>query len=91
MNYTVLWMPVAEQRLAAIWTSATDRNAVSQAAHVIDQALQTDPEQVGESRIDDVRILFERPLGVFFTVSPEDRTVSVLSVWRSDSRRKDAH
>ncbi len=90
MNYTVLWMPVAEQRLAAIWTSATDRNAVSQAAHVIDQALQTDPEQVGESRIDDVRILFERPLGVFSTVSPEDRTVSVLSGWRSDSRRKDA-
>lgn len=88
MNYTVLWMPVAEQRLAAIWTSATDRNAVSQAAHAIDQALQTDPGQAGESRIDDVRIIFERPLGAFFTVSSLDRTVSVLEVWRFDPRRR---
>ena len=88
MNYTVLWMPVAEQRLAAIWTSAADRNAVTQAAHAIDQALRTDPEQAGESRPDDVRILFERPLGVLFSVSADDRTVSVLSVWRFDLPRK---
>jgi hypothetical protein len=47
MNDTVLWRPVAEQRLAAIWMSANDRNAVTQAAHAIDEALRTDPEQVG--------------------------------------------
>jgi hypothetical protein len=67
MNFTVLWRPVAEQRLAAIWASASDRNAVTRAAHAIDEALGTDPEQVGESRADDVRILFEEPLGALFT------------------------
>jgi hypothetical protein len=45
----VLWRPVAEQRLAAIWTSASDRNAVARAAHAIDEALRADPERVGES------------------------------------------
>jgi hypothetical protein len=88
VNYTVLWMPVAEQRLATIWTSATDRNAVTRAAHAIDHALQTDPERAGESRADDVRIIFERPLGALFTVSSLDRTVSVLDVWQFEPRRK---
>jgi hypothetical protein len=86
MTYTVLWRPVAEQRLAEIWTLASDRNAITQAAHAIDEALRTDPENVGEARADDVRILFEAPLGVLFTVSPDDRVVYVLSVWRWDSR-----
>jgi plasmid stabilization system protein ParE len=85
MTYTVLWRPVAEQRLAAIWTSASDRNAVTRAAHAIDEALRGDPEQAGESRAEDVRILLEEPLGVFFTVSPDDRVVHVLSVWRWDA------
>ena len=83
MNFTVLWRPVAEQRLAAIWASASDRNAVTRAVHAIDEALGIDPEQVGESRADDVRILFEEPLGAVFTVSPDDRMVYVLSVWRT--------
>lgn len=83
MNFTVLWRPVAEQRLAAIWASASDRNAVTRAAHAIDTALGIDPERVGESRADDVRILLEEPLGALFTVSPDDCMVYVLSVWRT--------
>jgi hypothetical protein len=86
MNYTVLWRPVAEQRLASIWMTARDRNAVTEAAHAIDEVLRIDPEQVGESRPDDVRIHFEEPLGILFTVSPDDRMAYVLSVWRWDSR-----
>ena len=86
MNDMVLWRPVAEQRLAALWTSVSDRNVVTRAAHAIDEALRTDPEQVGESRADEVRILFEEPLGALFMVSPDDRTVYALSVWRTDRR-----
>jgi hypothetical protein len=86
MNYAVLWTPVAEQRLAAIWASASDRNAVARAAHAIDEALAVDAERVGESREDDVRVLFEEPLGALFTASPDDRTAKVLSVWRWGSR-----
>jgi hypothetical protein len=85
MNYTVLWMPIAEQRLAAIWTNATDRTDVTRAAHEIDQILRFRPEEAGESRPNDVRILLEKPLGILFTVSPLDRCVSVLTVWRFET------
>ena len=86
MRYTVLWMPIAEEQLAAIWASASDRDAVTRASHVIDQALRSHPEEAGESRVADVRVLFETPLGALFTVSPEDRAVRVLSVWKTRPR-----
>jgi hypothetical protein len=88
MNYTVLWMPIAEQRLAAIWTDVTDRNDVTRAVHEIDRILRFRPEAAGESRLEDVRILLEKPLGILFTVSPPDRSVSVLTVWRFETPPK---
>jgi hypothetical protein len=42
MNYTVVWVPSAEQELAALWMAAADRDAVTRAAHEIDQQLRTD-------------------------------------------------
>jgi hypothetical protein len=87
MNFTVLWMPIAEARLADIWTTAVDRNRITRAAHLIDQTLQSAPEEAGESRSENQRVIFEPPLGALFTVSLDDRTVSVLSVWRTDPRR----
>ncbi len=87
MSFTVLWTPVAEQRLAAIWSDAGDRNLVTQVASIIDQTLRTDPEEAGESRSEGQRILLEAPLGVLFTVSPDDRKVFVLTCWRVSPRR----
>jgi hypothetical protein len=87
MNFQVLWVSEAEEELAAIWIAAADRNAITTAAHVIDSTLRTDPQHAGESRDEDRRVLLERPLGVVFAVSPEDRTVHVLSVWRIEPRR----
>jgi plasmid stabilization system protein ParE len=81
MNYTVVWKPEAERRLAEIWNQATDRNAVARATHVIDTILGSDPEAAGESREEGFRVLFQRPLGVMFEVSPDDRMVRVVSVW----------
>ena len=82
MNWQVIWVPSAEQDLAAAWLSAPDRDAVTAAAHQIDQRLQTDPDQQGESRPQGRRILFEPPLGVLSKVRPRTRTVYVLGVWR---------
>ncbi len=62
MRYMVLWTPTAERFLAEIWLDATDRNAVTQAAHALDQALRNDAHLCGESREGDLRILFEPPL-----------------------------
>jgi len=82
MNWTVVWLPKAENRLAELGTNATDRNAVRDAADRIDQLLQHDPVNQGESRGGRLRILFERPLAAYFTVDHHSRVVSVTRVWR---------
>ncbi len=81
MNYTVIWKPEAERRLATIWNHSTERNALTRATHVIDTTLGTDPQGAGESREESFRVLFVRPLGVMFEVSPDDRQVRVVTVW----------
>ena len=64
MNFTVEWVPEAENQLTAIWLAARDRNAVTRAAHRIDQLFRSNPLQYGESREGTDRIMFEPPLGV---------------------------
>jgi hypothetical protein len=88
LNFQVLWAPEAEEELAGIWLSATDRNAITVAAHLIDSALRTKPEDAGESREEGRRILLQPPLGVVFIVSAEDCRVSVLSVWHFEPGSK---
>jgi hypothetical protein len=89
MTYTVVWKPEAERRLATLWTEAADRKAITEAANAIDDWLRSDPESRGESRGDGRRILLEPPLGVVFSVQPEDRTVIVLTVWLVKPLRRD--
>jgi hypothetical protein len=84
MKYTVIWVPDAEQELAAIWIAAADRDAVTAAAHQVDQDLRRDPDTQGESRPEGRRIVLEHPLGVLFTIQPQDRIVYVLTVWHFD-------
>ena len=43
MIYTVLWLPNAEEELAAIWMNAMDRGAVTATSFAIDQQLRSDP------------------------------------------------
>jgi hypothetical protein len=81
MNFTVDWLPAAEQELASIWMGASNRKAVTRAAYVIDQRLGTDPENEGESRPKNRRILFCKPLGVLFRVLIDEKLVEVLHVW----------
>jgi hypothetical protein len=65
-----------------LWLQATDRNAIAQASHRIDQVLKTNPELQGESREKGRRILLEPPLGILFRVDSQARIVYVLSVWQ---------
>jgi len=81
MRYTVLWAPTAERDLAAIWMEAADRTAVASAADTIDALLREDAHLRGESRADNLRVLFAPPLGVDLEVLPDDHTVYVLAVW----------
>ena len=82
MKDTVVWKPDAEDDLARLWNRAPDRGAVAWAGDQIDALLQYNPETRGESRAGDVRILLVPPLAVHFRVSPDDRLVEVVAVWR---------
>ncbi len=81
MNYTVVWRPTAEQALAQIWTDAVDRQAVTDAADLIDAMLGSSPRAVGESRAGDTRILTAMPLSIYYDVHEDDRLVAVWAVW----------
>ena len=80
--YTVNWRPSAEQDLANLWNSASDRSAIASAADAIDDALARNPLAVGESRKENTRIGFETPLVVIFDVDESARVVNVWEVWR---------
>jgi hypothetical protein len=84
MNFTVLWRPVAENKLADMWINDPDRAAIAAAADAIDHLLQVDPLGQGESREGDKRILFYPPLAVLYQVAENDRLVHVLTIGRSN-------
>lgn len=81
MTFTVTYKPSAEQELARLWMSAPMRQAVTDAANRIDRLLRTDPHHQGESREENVRVLFERPLAVQFEIHDDDCHVEVLQIW----------
>jgi hypothetical protein len=82
MNWTVTWLPTADQALIDIWISAPDRAAVTAAADQIDADLTADPLNAGESRGGDTRIHIVSPLAVYFDVDDVQHEVSVWAVWR---------
>ena len=86
MTYTVVWRPSAEGTLAEIWTSAADRQAVTDAANAIDALLRVEPFEVGESRVANTRILTVLPLSVYYDVHQDDRLVAVWALWRVPKR-----
>jgi hypothetical protein len=81
MNFTVIWQPAALNALADIWTTVTDRNAVTDASEQIDRMLTRDPLNVGESRPGNQRVAFAFPLGVRYEVVLDDRRSVVVAVW----------
>ncbi|HEX4588899.1 MAG TPA: hypothetical protein VH120_03160, partial [Gemmataceae bacterium] len=82
MKYEVVWRPIAEGRLADLWTAGSDRREVTTAANTIDSTLSRTPRESSESRPGGTRILIEQPLAVLFEIVEDDRRVYVLDVWR---------
>jgi plasmid stabilization system protein ParE len=80
--YRVRWTRKASNQLAAIWTNAADQNAITVASHRIDQALASDPENQGEDRPNNRRVMFEPPLLVFYRIDNSNNTVIVSFVGR---------
>jgi hypothetical protein len=50
MKWAVVYLPSADRRLADIWLESDDRQAVADAANSLEDQLQSDPLNAGESR-----------------------------------------
>jgi len=85
--FQVVWLQKALDELATMWTKADSalRQAITSAAHIIDQTLQFQPETHGESRPGGERVFFVHPLGITFTIFPDHDMVVIVHVW--DIRR----
>ena len=81
--FRVVWDPIALDEHAAAWLRAdsTVRQAITEAVQAIDRRLESFPEQQGESRAYNRRILFQAPLGVVFEVDVQSRLVWVIHTW----------
>jgi hypothetical protein len=79
--YEVRWKRSALDRLTEIWLETSDRAAVNAAVDEIDRTLAANPHDAGESRSEDIRVLFVPPLGVFFELHDDTKKVYVLKVW----------
>ena len=79
-RYTVTWTKEADDELAEIWVSRSDRQQVADAARIIDAELSADPESKGEEKRDRIWILRVPPLHAYYEVSADDRVVSVFGV-----------
>ena len=82
MKFQVTWLASAERELTELWLAARDRIRIIDAVEGIDADLRANPEQVGESREENHRIVFRQPLGVAFRVFSDDARVVVTRIWR---------
>ena len=78
--YTVVWVRSAQDELAELWLNAPNRNAVTTAAHAIDEQLAEDASINGTELSEGLRSLFAPPLRAIFSVREDDRIVEVLRV-----------
>jgi hypothetical protein len=81
--FRVEWDPAALNEPTTAWTQANSslRRRITIAAHKIDQRLEVDPQNEGESRPGGDRVLFCLPLGCRFHVYPQRSVVRVLRIW----------
>ncbi|MFN4258248.1 MAG: hypothetical protein ACK4RK_03065 [Gemmataceae bacterium] len=85
--FQIDWTQSALDELTVLWLTGDSqlRQLITEATHLIDQELQANPHEQGESRGGEERIFFVYPLGVQFIILHQPPSVRVLHVW--DIRR----
>ena len=82
MNYIVHWTDAALDELADVWNVAADRNAVTAAAHRLEQEIAANPYGRGIFRVSSGNYTaVDLPLGMEYDIIEADKTVRVLLVW----------
>jgi hypothetical protein len=80
VNYTVVWRRDAEIQLTTLWIRAVSKTAVTGYVAQIDRILERDPHDQGESRNENTRLAFFRPLCVRYQIDEPAKAVYVVSV-----------
>jgi len=80
MNYTILWTPTAEAQLVAILNQSGHVQRVLALARRADRTLRSKPERLGESRSDNFRLWFPRPLSLLFEIDEPNLSVYIAAV-----------
>ena len=81
-RYTVTWHQDAEQDLASLWISATDRDDITQAVQAIDLALSSASGSVGDQIAEGLYGLNAPPLRVLYVIRETDRIIEFVMVRR---------
>lgn len=90
MNYSVVWIAAAHDRLERIWMAAGDNRAVLRAANRIDYLLAENPQRSDAILLGDENTLIVEPLAVDYRISESERKVFILNVWMIGHLQDDA-
>jgi hypothetical protein len=83
VTFKVIWQPAAHDDLAEQWLGASSerRGKITEAAREVELALKHNPQDVGESRVNERRVFFVAPLAVLFEVDEQASVVRILKTW----------
>ncbi len=79
-RFQVQWHADAENQLMAMWIRAANKDAIVGYIDQIDRILSRDPLEQGESREDNIRLAFFRPICVRYLVDESLRIVLILTI-----------
>ena len=80
MKYRVDWKSETEEDLARIWLASKIPTQVAAAAKRLSRLLELHGDIAGESREDNHRIAFDRPLLIRYRIEPSTMTISIYEV-----------
>lgn len=84
MSWRVVWTNRALAGLMAAYLDllqkGLDAEAIARATVQLDHEFVQNPEELGESRTDNIRVVFQLPLVVYFEVHAEERVVVATTV-----------
>ena len=90
MNFKVQWRPLALEQLAPLLADPASQAAVLRAAIRIEAVLEYFPDQVGESRDTDERVIIDAPLTVYYRIDHAAKVVRVLRLLSSQTGDSDS-
>jgi hypothetical protein len=88
MPYRVFWSPDAELRYKTLLAGSNEAAALVEAARDLDEQLHSNPDELGESRHENIRVGFLEPLALEFEVLEDVKTVIVFNVWVTKRRSR---